>query len=103
MVDKLENVQESASKKGIICEKPVWEPIHQSLRQAECPNSDYAYNHALSIPIYPSLTEQEIKYVTENLGTILKETGEKALAEVEDTHGYTYTSYDRHRARHKTD
>jgi perosamine synthetase len=79
MVDQLEQVQQSAAKKGIICERPVWEPIHRSRHETDCPNSDYAYDHALSIPIYPSLTEQETEYVIENLGPILKETSEKTL------------------------
>jgi len=78
MVDKLEYVQRNAKKKGVMCEKPVWKPLHNSLTNAKCPNADYAYAHALSVPLYPGLSEEEIQYVVENLETIFRKMDESA-------------------------
>jgi dTDP-4-amino-4,6-dideoxygalactose transaminase len=50
-----------------MCERPVWKPLHKSLPGIACPNSDYVVDHALSIPLYPSLAEEEIQYVVESL------------------------------------
>jgi len=74
MVNKLKEIQKEAREKGVICEKPVWKPLHQSLPNVNCPNSDYIHNHALSIPVYPNLTEKEIEYVTEVLEKIIAKT-----------------------------
>lgn len=73
MVKKLKEIQKEARRKGIRCEKPVWKPLHQSLTNIHCPNSDHIHEHALSIPIYPSLTEEEIEYVTNTLEKIIAE------------------------------
>jgi len=70
MVNKLEQIQKLAKKKGIRCEKPVWKPLHSFFPDIKCPNSDYIYYHALSIPLYPSLTEKEIEYITKNMKQI---------------------------------
>jgi dTDP-4-amino-4,6-dideoxygalactose transaminase len=74
LVDRLNHVQSAAKKKGIICEKPVWRPLHKNLAYKECPNSDYIYDHALSIPLYPSLTEEEIEKVVRTLRVFFAET-----------------------------
>jgi len=71
MASKLEHIQKAAKKSGIICERPVWKPLHQSLHSIKCPNSDYAYDHALSIPLYPSLTDIEVEYVARTLEKVL--------------------------------
>jgi len=73
MVPYIEYIKEKAKKNGVTCEKPVWQPLHQSIPSVNCPNTDYAHSHALSIPLYPSLTEEEVEYVIENLETIFKE------------------------------
>jgi dTDP-4-amino-4,6-dideoxygalactose transaminase len=59
-------------KRGVICEKPVVETLHRLLSFAKCPDSDCAYVHALSIPLYPSLREEEIEHVTKTLKIVSK-------------------------------
>lgn len=71
MVDELECVEKSAKKSGVMCEKPVWKPLHKGLARVKCLNSDYVFDHALSVPLYPSLTGEEVRYVTETLGAII--------------------------------
>jgi dTDP-4-amino-4,6-dideoxygalactose transaminase len=69
--DRMRNIQERAKKKGVICQPPVFEPIHSSLASVKCPNSDRAFEEALSVPLYPSLTDEEIEYLIQTLGPIL--------------------------------
>jgi len=70
-VGELEQVRNQAQSKGIICEKPVSRPLNKELPMFKCPNSDRAYEQALSIPLYPSLSENEIEYLLEAFGTII--------------------------------
>jgi perosamine synthetase len=72
LLENMEQIKQEANKLGIMCEKPMWLPLHSSLSDYNCPNADYIHNHALSIPIYPHLTEQEIEYIVENIKQILK-------------------------------
>jgi dTDP-4-amino-4,6-dideoxygalactose transaminase len=72
MLDKMEQVREKAGSNGIVCEKPVFMPLHRNLDKVECPNSDTAHQHALSIPLYPSLSQEEIDYIVAKLEEILR-------------------------------
>lgn len=72
-VNKLNYIREVAREKGVICEKPVWKPLHRFYPSAKCPNSDHVWNHTLSVPLYPNLTEEETEYVAKTLSAILKE------------------------------
>jgi dTDP-4-amino-4,6-dideoxygalactose transaminase len=73
LVEKLGHVQKNAKERGVMCERPIWKPLHKSLPGIACPNSDYAYDHALSLPLYPSLSEEEVQYLVENLEIIFRE------------------------------
>ena len=55
--------------RGVQCRKPVFRPLHSYLEVTECPASDEADRSALSLPIYPSLTESEVRQASQ----ILKE------------------------------
>lgn len=74
-VNRLNHIRKTAKEKGVNCEKPVWKPLHKFLPRVRCPNSDYASKHALSVPLYPSLKEEEAEYVAETLSTILRRDG----------------------------
>ena len=69
--DRMKNIQERAKKKEVMCQPPVFEPIHKNVANVECPNSDMAFEKALSIPLYPSLTDEEIEYLIQTLSIIL--------------------------------
>jgi perosamine synthetase len=68
----MEQVREMALGHGITCEKPIFRPLHNNFIGVECPNSDRAQCHALSIPLYPSLTDEEVCYTVEKVGQILQ-------------------------------
>jgi dTDP-4-amino-4,6-dideoxygalactose transaminase len=71
MIDKKDYAQRLAKKRGIMCENPVFRPLHKSLKLSGCPNSDRAHDRALSIPLYPNLTEEEVEYLLQTLESVL--------------------------------
>lgn len=51
------------AKRGVLCKRPVFQPIHKYLGLAGFPGADLAWERALSIPIYPSLTDAEVERI----------------------------------------
>ncbi len=52
---------------GIICERPVLFPLHRDLKLGGYPATEEAWRHSFSIPIYPTLTDEEISRVIESV------------------------------------
>jgi len=50
---------------GIECKKPIFKPLHRYLgfKDADFPNTALAYNTAVSIPLYPSLQDREVREI----------------------------------------
>jgi dTDP-4-amino-4,6-dideoxygalactose transaminase len=44
---------------GVVARRPVFRPIHLTLGLTGFPGAEQAYRHALSVPIYPTLTRAE--------------------------------------------
>jgi perosamine synthetase len=65
-------VQNEAKNKMVICEKPVYQPLHDNLCQTGFQNCNMAKQQALSIPIYPSLSEPEIEHVSRTLSDVFQ-------------------------------
>jgi dTDP-4-amino-4,6-dideoxygalactose transaminase len=63
-VDNADRYIEAMKMHDVECAKPVFRPLHQYLGVGNFPNTDRAANRAVSIPLYPSLTEDEIAYIT---------------------------------------
>ena len=55
------------ARRGVQCRKPVFRPLHRYLEMTEYPASDEADRSAISLPIYPSLTEAEVRQVSQIL------------------------------------
>jgi perosamine synthetase len=65
-------------KKGIGCSKPVYLPIHKYLKQNRYDNTDKLWAESISLPIYPSLSENEVDFVIENfVETYMEVNGER--------------------------
>jgi len=63
-VDHCEAYLKSMKSHGISCEKPVYKPLHRYLDQRDnFPNTERAMRRAVSIPIYPSLSDDEVAYI----------------------------------------
>lgn len=71
MLENMEKVREKVRSDGVICEKPVTKALHSDLGAPECPKSVKAYDHALSIPIYPNLSQEEADYVVARFQKVL--------------------------------
>ena len=65
---KHENIDafiENIKKRGVDAAKPVFKPLHtyMNLPDSQFPNTANAYKKAVSIPIYPSLNDEEAEDV----------------------------------------
>jgi dTDP-4-amino-4,6-dideoxygalactose transaminase len=56
----LDSLIERLEQRGVCCRRPVFRPLHRYLVLKGYPVSEEAYRTALSIPIYPSLTDEEV-------------------------------------------
>lgn len=54
-------------KDGICCKRPVFMPIHNYTGERGFHNSQSAWERAISIPIYPSLTDEEVQRISDSL------------------------------------
>jgi len=54
-------------ERGISCERPVYRPLHHYLGLDNLPQTDKVWNTALSIPLYPSLKEEEVERIIETV------------------------------------
>jgi perosamine synthetase len=48
---------------GVTARRPVFRPIHRYLGQTGFPVTDRLWREALSLPVYPGLTEQELRQI----------------------------------------
>ncbi len=71
-VDNLDKYIEEMDKEGVDCARPVFKPLHQyfNMKNKDFPNTERAYNRAISIPIYPSMKDNEIEQVCEAIRKI---------------------------------
>ena len=53
--------------RGLHCRKPVFRPLHRYLDLSDFPASDEADGVAISLPIYPSMTEEDVKQASQIL------------------------------------
>ncbi len=60
-------------KKGIQCARPVHMPLHRCLKMKGYTRTERIWRHSLSIPIYPSLSEGELKRISESVAEAILE------------------------------
>jgi len=58
-------------KRGTICRRPVFKPIHRYLGSPGFPKTESAWEKAVSIPIYPALERDEVSFIIETIKSIL--------------------------------
>ena len=56
--------------RGVQCRRPVFRALHRYLNLEDCPESEEASETALSVPIYPSMTDED---VTRTIRTLCEE------------------------------
>jgi len=63
----IKKVIKKLARKGIEAKRPVFRPLHQylGLKKINFPNTEAAYKSAISLPIYPTLNEEQVKFIAE--------------------------------------
>ena len=51
------------SARGITCRRPVFRPLHRDVRQGRFPMTDQVWRESMSLPIYPDLSQREVRRV----------------------------------------
>jgi len=49
--------------RGIHCASPIYKPLHQYVNQRKCPVTEQLMREAVSIPLYPSLTNSDVCHI----------------------------------------
>lgn len=65
----LEKVMARLDRRGVQCRRPLFRPLHRYLNLKGFPESEEAHRMALSLPIYPSMTDRMVRRVV----TVLRE------------------------------
>jgi perosamine synthetase len=65
LMDHVDRFIEKMRTEGVICRRPVFKPLHKYLGLSGYAGSDWVWKRAVSLPLYPSLTDKEICKVTE--------------------------------------
>lgn len=64
---------QALATKGIQCARPVYMPLHRYLKMEGYSKTEEVWRNSLSIPIYPNLTEGDIKRISESVAGVIKE------------------------------
>jgi dTDP-4-amino-4,6-dideoxygalactose transaminase len=69
--EPVESVVRRFAGQGVMCRRPVFRPLHRYLGLDGFPETDQAWEHTLSVPIYPSLTDAEVERVVGAMKAVL--------------------------------
>jgi len=69
----LDSLVAQLERQGVQCRRPVFRALHQYLGGGDYPVTDDVSNRALSLPIYPSLTDDEIARIIRTLCSALEQ------------------------------
>ncbi len=66
-------ILQAFEKKSVCCRRPIYEPLHRllGLESGGFPTAEEVAENALSLPIYPSLKEEEVEHVIKAAQEIL--------------------------------
>jgi len=65
LLDQADQFIDKMTQEGVACRKPVFKPLHRYLSLSGYDTTDRLWERAVSIPIYPSLTDNEISKIIE--------------------------------------
>lgn len=64
LVDALETFINEMARRRVLCRRPVFQPLHNYVMMRGYEISDHLWQHAVSVPLYPGLTAEEVDAVT---------------------------------------
>jgi dTDP-4-amino-4,6-dideoxygalactose transaminase len=70
-VDDPTGFMDKMREKEIVCRRPVFKPLHRYLDLSGYEVTEEVWSKAVSIPIYPSLTEIDAHRIVDAVKTIL--------------------------------
>jgi len=68
--ERLPELLTAGRESGIAYRRPVFKPLHRYLNMTGYPETESAFLTALSLPIYPSLSETELKTILRHLQSL---------------------------------
>ncbi|MBW2344824.1 MAG: DegT/DnrJ/EryC1/StrS family aminotransferase [Deltaproteobacteria bacterium] len=71
LIDDPTGFIDKMQEKGIMCRRPVFKPLHRYLDLSGYEVTEEVWSKAVSIPIYPSLTEQEAHRIVDAIRTVI--------------------------------
>ncbi len=71
LLDRMDRFINDMVRQGVICRKPVFRPLHDYLEQTGYEITNHVWQRAVSVPIYPSLTDEEVEIVASQMKNIL--------------------------------
>ncbi len=69
---RAEEVLAAGAEAGIAYRRPVFQPLHRYLEQTGFPRTEAAFREAVSLPLYPSLSDGEVEQILHHLPSILR-------------------------------
>ncbi len=72
LVEDVSKFIEDMRQEGIECRRPVFKPLHRYLNLPGCPVTDDVWSQAVSIPIYPSLSRDEVYRIVDTVKQIIQ-------------------------------
>jgi dTDP-4-amino-4,6-dideoxygalactose transaminase len=67
LLDQLQAFMEFMDQSEVVCRRPVFKPLHRYLGLSGYSVTEDIWKRAVSIPIYPSLTERELSVIVESM------------------------------------
>ena len=67
LLENAARFMDSMMKRGVACRRPVFKPLHRYLGLSGYATTDRIWEMAVSIPIYPSLTDEEVRLITDSV------------------------------------
>jgi dTDP-4-amino-4,6-dideoxygalactose transaminase len=67
LLENAERFMETMMKREVTCRRPVFKPLHRYLGLSGYATTDLVWERAVSIPIYPSLTDEEVGLITDSM------------------------------------
>ena len=72
LLENAERFMELMMKRGVTCRRPVFKPLHRYLGLSGYAATDLIWERAVSIPIYPSLTDEEVGLIIDSIKLALR-------------------------------
>jgi dTDP-4-amino-4,6-dideoxygalactose transaminase len=66
---EIEPIIQAFNDLGIAASRPVQQPLHHANAQVSCPQAQNAWQHCVSLPILPDMSQEEFKWMQQGIQT----------------------------------